>query len=210
MKKEIDNEIKKDGNSEKNVPPDTENEAIPETEQNTRTDSEDAEGVKNEKQEKETPAGADDKAGAETGAAREKDSQSKPLAELNEKYIRLYAEYENYRKRSEKEKSESFQAGIISAVSAFVPLLDNLDRALTFEPENEGLILLCKLVNEIFDKLGIKEIEADGKPFDPNLHNAIMHEEDPEKGENTVSLTFQKGYTLNGKIIRHAVVKVVN
>ena len=70
--------------------------------------------------------------------------------------------------------------------------------------------MIVKQMNDIFDKLGVKEIESDGKEFDPNLHNAIIHEDDPEKGENLVLQTLQKGYTMNGKVIRHAMVKVVN
>lgn len=139
-----------------------------------------------------------------------KEEKNKALEELNDKYIRLYAEYDNYRKRTEKEKGEMFQAGLVSAVSLLLPVLDNLERALSFEPENEGLKLLCKLIIDSFDKMGVKEIESDGKEFDPELHNAVMHEEDSEKGENIIVQTFQKGYTLNGKVIRHAVVKVVN
>ncbi len=192
MKKEIDNEV----SSKKENTSKVENEINQETEANGKAEEDKTENPHPEKE--------------ETKSSDNKDKKAKELDELNDRYIRLCAEYDNYRKRSEKEKSESYQAGIISAVSLFVPLLDNLDRALSFEPENEGMKLICKQVMDIFKNLGIEEIETDGKTFDPLLHNAVMHEEDTEKGESLVSQTFQKGYTLNGKIIRHAVVKVVN
>lgn len=135
---------------------------------------------------------------------------NKELDEIKDKYIRVCAEYENYRKRSEKERVDSYVDGMTNAVKALLPVMDNLDRAIAFEPENEGVKMIVKQITDSFTKLGVAEIESDGKPFDPEFHNAIMHEEDPEKGENIVSQTFQKGYTLNGKIIRHAMVKVVN
>ena len=135
---------------------------------------------------------------------------NKELEEIKDKYVRVCAEYENYRKRSEKERVDSYVDGMTNAVKALLPVMDNLDRAIAFEPENEGVKMIVKQITDSFTKLGVAEIESDGKPFDPEFHNAIMHEEDPEKGENIVSQTFQKGYTLNGKIIRHAMVKVVN
>ena len=134
----------------------------------------------------------------------------KQLDEQNDKYVRLYAEYDNYRKRSAKEKTDAYTDAYATAVKAFLPLLDNLERALEYEKDNEGFRMIVKQMNDIFDKLGVKEIESDGKEFDPNLHNAIIHEDDPEKGENLVLQTLQKGYTMNGKVIRHAMVKVVN
>ncbi|MDY2743094.1 MAG: nucleotide exchange factor GrpE [Eubacteriales bacterium] len=134
----------------------------------------------------------------------------KQLDEQNDKYVRLYAEYDNYRKRSAKEKTDAYTDAYATAVKAFLPLLDNLERALEYEKDNEGFRMILKQMNDIFDKLGVKEIESDGKEFDPNLHNAIIHEDDPEKGENLVLQTLQKGYTMNGKVIRHAMVKVVN
>ncbi len=141
---------------------------------------------------------------------KEESPANKEFEEMKDKYIRICAEYENYRKRSEKEKLDSYIDGMTNAVKALLPVMDNLDRAISFEPENEGVRMITKQITDSFTKLGVAEIESDGKPFDPELHNAIMHEEDPEQGENIVSQTFQKGYTLNGKIIRHAMVKVVN
>ncbi len=134
----------------------------------------------------------------------------KQLDEQSDKYLRLYAEYENFRKRSAKEKTDTYNDAFTDVVTSFLPLLDNLERALQYEPENQGFIMITKQLNDIFAKLGVEEIKSDGEEFDPNLHNAIAHEDDEEKGENVITQTFQKGYTLNGKVIRHAVVKVCN
>ena len=124
--------------------------------------------------------------------------------------MRLAAEYDNYRKRSAKEKSDCYNEAYIAAVSAFLPLADSLDQALQFAPEDEGIRALSKLCEDIFGKLGVTRIESDGAAFDPNFHNAIMHEESAEHGENIVAETFQKGYLLGERVIRHAMVKVVN
>ena len=89
-------------------------------------------------------------------------------------------------------------------------MADSLDKALEFNPDDDGIKALCKLLTDTFAKIGVTAIESDGAEFDPNLHNAIMHEEDESMGENMVSQTFQKGYMLKEKVIRHAMVKVVN
>ena len=132
------------------------------------------------------------------------------LAEADDKFLRLAAEYDNYRKRTAKEKSEAYTDAYCDAVKAILPLADSLDKALEFTPDDEGIKALSKLFTDILSKIGVTAIESDGKEFDPNLHNAIMHEDDETKGENLVSQTFQKGYVLGEKVIRHAMVKVVN
>lgn len=171
-----------------------------------------------------SPANAADKQNAieneslkhgENGACGAKNAkiqtpEEKQIDPFADRYIRICAEYDNYRKRSEREKGESFHSGMTMAVMAFLPLLDNLDIALSYEPENQGLKLICDQARGVFEKLGVTEIESDGKNFDPNLHNAVMHEEDAESGENLVAQTFQKGYMFGDKVIRHASVKVVN
>lgn len=143
-------------------------------------------------------------------AEKEIDSLNAQLAESNDKYLRLAAEYENFRKRSAKEKSDAYSDAYSDAIKALLPLADSLDKALEFNPEDDGIKALCKLLTDTFAKIGVTPIESDGAEFDPNLHNAIMHEDDETKGENIVSQTFQKGYTLGEKVIRHAMVKVVN
>lgn len=132
------------------------------------------------------------------------------LAEADDKFLRLAAEYDNYRKRTAKEKSDAYSDAYCDAVKAILPLADSLDKALEFTPDDEGIKALSKLFSDILSKIGVSEIESDGKEFNPNLHNAIMHEDDETMGENLVSQTFQKGYMLGEKVIRHAMVKVVN
>ena len=132
------------------------------------------------------------------------------LAEANEKYLRLAAEYDNFRKRSAKEKSDAYNDAYSDAVKAMLPLADSLDKALEFSPDDDGIKALCKLLTDTFAKIGVTAIESDGKEFDPNLHNAIMHEESEDAGENIITQTFQKGYMLGEKVIRHSMVKVAN
>lgn len=141
---------------------------------------------------------------------KELESLKAQLEEKNDQYLRLYAEYENFRKRSEKEKADCYTAAYADALTAFLPLLDSMAQALQFSPEDKGIQALVKQQNDILAKLGITEIQSDGAPFDPNFHNAIMHEENPEVGENVVVQTFQKGYMRGEKVLRHAMVKVAN
>ncbi len=141
---------------------------------------------------------------------KEIESLKKELAESNDKYLRLAAEYDNYRKRTAKEKSDAYTDAYADAVKALLPVADSLDKALEFSPGDDGIKALSKQVTDIFSKIGVTPIESDGKEFDPNLHNAIMHEEDESLGENVVSQTFQRGYMLGEKVIRHAMVKVAN
>ena len=135
---------------------------------------------------------------------------NKKLSELNDKYLRLAAEYDNYRKRTSKEKSDAYSEAYSDAVKAFLPVADSFDKALEFNPDDEGIKAIYKQFSDCCAKIGVTVIESDGKPFDPGLHNAIMHEEDAEKGENVVTQTFCKGYMLGSKVIRHAMVKVAN
>ena len=143
-------------------------------------------------------------------AEKEIESLKSELAESNDRYLRLAAEYENYRKRTAKEKGDAYADAYSDAIKAILPLADSLDKAIEFSPEDEGIKALTKQFSDILAKIGVTAIESDGKEFDPNLHNAIMHEEDESMGENMVSQTFQKGYMLGEKVIRHAMVKVVN
>ena len=136
------------------------------------------------------------------------------LDEKEIKYLRLAAEYDNFRKRSQKEKESIYADAKSDAVLAFLPVYDNLDRALKQETADEaykkGVEMTMNQLKEVFSKLGITEIDALGKPFDPNLHNAIMHVEDESFGENTVAEVFQAGFMLGEKVIRFAMVKVAN
>ena len=142
--------------------------------------------------------------------AKEIEELKKKLAEANDKYLRLAAEYDNYRKRSAKEKSDTYSDAYSDAVKAFLPLADSLDKALEFTPDDEGIKALSKQFFDSCAKIGVEAIESDGKQFDPQLHNAIMHEDDESFGENVITQTFCKGYKLGEKVIRHAMVKVAN
>ena len=130
--------------------------------------------------------------------------------ELNDKYIRTCAEYDNYRRRTVKEKEEARQYVLCEAAELFLPMADALESALKLSRDDKGIEILQKQLDDIFVKMGITEIKADGEKFDPELHNAIMHEEDSSQSENTVIQTFRKGYRVGDKIIRHSMVKVVN
>ncbi len=143
-------------------------------------------------------------------AEKEIESLKASLAESNDKYLRLAAEYDNFRKRSAKEKSDAYSDAYADAVKAILPLADSLDSALSFNPDDEGIKALTKQFTDILSKIGVTVMETDGKEFDPNLHNAIMHEDNEELGENIISQTFQKGYIMGEKVIRHAMVKVAN
>ena len=136
------------------------------------------------------------------------------LAAQADKYLRVAAEYDNYRKRSQKEREALYTDAFSDAVTAFLPLIDNIERAVAYANDDselaKGVKLLEKQIKTTLEKMKVEEIASDGEQFDPNLHNAIFHEEDETKPENTVSETLQKGYRLGDKVIRHALVKVVN
>ena len=136
------------------------------------------------------------------------------LAQAEEKYLRLAAEYDNYRKRTAKEKESAWTNAKAQTVAAFLPVYDNLDRALKQETADEaykkGVEMTMNQLKSVLEKLGITEIDALGKPFDPALHNAVMHVEDENFGENTVAEVFQAGFMLGEKVIRFAMVKVAN
>ena len=135
------------------------------------------------------------------------------LAAANDKYLRLAAEYENFRKRSAKEREGVYGDAYADALCALLPIFDNLERAVKYsDGENlqQGVALTLKGLTATLEKLGITEIEAEGKPFDPNLHNAVMHVEDETLGEGVVAEVLQKGYCKGERVIRYAMVKVAN
>ena len=136
------------------------------------------------------------------------------VREQEDKYLRLLAEYDNYRKRSQKEK-DSLYADIKSdTVAKFLPVYDNLVRALAQSTEDEayrrGVEMIMTQFNTTLEKLGATKIECLGQKFDPSLHNAVMHVEDEEKGENEIVEVFQEGFMMGEKVIRFAMVKVAN
>lgn len=136
------------------------------------------------------------------------------LKDLDDKYLRLYAEYDNYRKRTTKEKIESYGEATSKCIADILPVLDSFERAIEAECTDEtfknGMQMIYNQFIEALKKIGVTEMEALGNEFDPNLHNAIKQVEDENFGENTVCEIFQKGYMLNDRVIRHAVVAVAN
>ena len=155
---------------------------------------------------------------AEPKEEAQKDSQEEKLQaslrEQEDKYLRLLAEYDNYRKRSQKEKENAWSTAKADTAKEFLPVYDNLERALKQETADEayakGVQMIMTQFKTTLEKLGIQEIPALGEPFDPNVHNAVMHIDDEEAGENTVVEVFQTGFQTDDKVIRYAVVKVAN
>ena len=131
-----------------------------------------------------------------------------------DQFLRLAAEYDNSRKRTAKEKESLWTDAKADTVQAFLPVYDNLERALKQDTADEafkkGVEMTMNQLKEVFARLGVTEIEAQGQPFDPNLHNAVMHIEDENLGENTVAQVFQAGFMLGEKVIRFAMVQVAN
>lgn len=135
------------------------------------------------------------------------------LAALNDKYLRMIAEYDNFRKRSAKEKETIYADAVSDTVSTLLPIGDNLARAAQFtDPESvaKGIAMMQKSFDETLAKMGITEIEAEGKEFDPMWHNAVMHVEDDTLGESVVVEVLQKGYRRGDHVVRYAMVKVAN
>lgn len=150
----------------------------------------------------------------------EEDKTAAELAELKDRYMRLLAEYDNFRRRTQKEKEEIYSASVAEVVKEWLPLVDDIERAVastedmdenSVEKVAEGIKLIGKQAGAVLGKLGVEEIEGkEGENFDPNLHEAVMHVEDESFGEQQIAQVFQKGYTCKGKVIRHTVVKVAN
>ena len=139
---------------------------------------------------------------------------AKMVADVNDKYLRLAAEYDNYRKRTAKEKESVYGDAKADTIKPLLAVYDNLERGIAQYDESDvhrqGLELILRQFTETLTKLGVTEIEAKGQPFDPGLHNAVMHVEDETAGENTVVEVFQKGFMLGDKVLRFAMVKVAN
>ena len=139
---------------------------------------------------------------------------AKLVADVNDKYLRLAAEYDNYRKRTAKEKESIYGDAKADTIKPLLAVYDNLERGIAQYDEadvhRQGLELILRQFSEALTKLGVTEIEAKGPPFDPEKHNAVMHVEDEEAGENTVVEVFQKGFMLGDKVLRFAMVKVAN
>ena len=148
---------------------------------------------------------------------KKKDKKDIQIEELTDRVKRTMAEFDNFRKRTEKEKSAMFDMGAKTIVEKILPIVDNFERGLAAVPEEnkedafvDGMDKVYKQLMKTLEEAGVKPIEAVGKEFDPNFHNAVMHVEDEEAGENVVMEEFQKGYTYKDTVIRHSMVKVAN
>ena len=143
-----------------------------------------------------------------------KDKKDEQIEELTDRLKRQMAEFDNFRKRTEKEKASMYVIGARDIVEKILPVVDNFERGLAQAPEGDafadGMKMIYKQLMTALDEMGVKEIEAKGKEFDPNLHNAVMHVEDENAGANEVVEVFQKGYTYKDFVVRHSMVKVAN
>lgn len=140
---------------------------------------------------------------------------AKQLAAAKEQFVRLSAEYDNYRKRTAREKDTIYQDAKADTIEAFLAVYDNLERALATDadpdsPHRKGMEMIFNQYREILKKLGVTEMEAKGQPFDPNRHNAVMHTDDETLGENVVSDVFQAGFMMGDRVLRFATVRVAN
>ena len=197
-----------------------ETEAEPAAEEKPETPAEEKTDKKADKKEDKKEEKKDRKFGKKKEDERvsaleaEKEALEKENAALNDKYLRICAEYDNFRRRSQKEKDNLYGEIRANAVQQFLPVYDNLERALKQGTEDEayrkGVEMIMTQFNATLEKLGVKKIESLGKTFDPKLHNAVMHVDDESQGENTIVEVFQEGFTVNDKVIRFAMVKVAN
>ena len=146
---------------------------------------------------------------------KKKDKRDEQIEQLNDKVMRQMAEFENFRRRTEIEKSQMFATGAKSIVEKIRPVVDNFERGLATveegaDPFADGMLMIYKQLLTTLDEAGVKPIEAVGQEFNPDFHNAVMHVEDEEVGENIVVEEFQKGYMYNDTVVRHSMVKVAN
>lgn len=148
---------------------------------------------------------------------KKKDKKDEQIEELNDRLRRTMAEFDNFRKRTEKEKSAMYEIGAKSIVERILPVIDNFERGLSAPPADEsakafvdGMDMIYKQLLKTLEESGVKAIEAVGQEFDPNFHNAVMHVEDESVGENVIVEEFQKGYLYRDSVVRHSMVKVAN
>ena len=192
---------------------DDENDVLefPEDDEPTIDDIDLDQDPEDEEEDEQLEAGADDSA---------------RIKELEDRYVRLFAEYDNFRKRTAKEKEDLYSSAVVEVTKQWLSVLDNIDRALdaakaaaaedgqvdeTEDKMLQGLELIKKQAVDVLTKINVTEIECErGTAFDPNLHEAVMHTEDDSLGENQIAQVFQKGYILKDRVVRHAVVQVAN
>ncbi|MCD8301286.1 MAG: nucleotide exchange factor GrpE [Clostridiales bacterium] len=180
-------------------------------------DKKEPEGKEPEKKDSDGSSAKDQKSGGPWRRKDKKDKRDEQIEELTDRVRRQMAEFDNFRKRTEKEKSQMFETGARSVIEKILPVIDNFERGLATIPEDEkggafaeGMEKVYKQMMTVMADMDVKAIEAVGKEFDPSLHNAVMHIDDEELGENIVAEEFQKGYTYRDTVVRHSMVKVAN
>ncbi len=186
------------------------------------TKAEDVSETADQEEAQAEPETAEEDAGADKkgffGKKKEKkDKKDEQIAELTDKLKRQLAEFENFRNRTDKEKSQMYAVGAKDVIEKILPVIDNFERGLKSIPEDQkggpvasGMEMIYKQLITVLSDLGVTPIEAVGQEFDPNLHNAVMHAEDEGLGENIVAEEFQKGYKYKDTVLRHSMVKVAN
>ena len=214
--KDVTEELEKDKVVEETV--DTEeNKAAEESAEETKTEdsaekenAQDTEAASEETDTKEKKDGI-------FGKKKKKDKKDAQIEDLNDRLRRQMAEFDNFRKRTEKEKAAMFEVGAKSVIEKMLPVIDNFERGLATlsdeekeQPFAQGMDKIYKQFVASLEELGVKAIEAEGNEFDPNFHNAVMHVEDEQYGENVVAEELQKGYMYRDSVVRHSMVKVAN
>ena len=213
--KDVTEELEKDKVVEETV--DTEeNKAAEESAEETKTeDSAETENAQDTEAASEETDTKEKKDGI-FGKKKKKDKKDAQIEDLNDRLRRQMAEFDNFRKRTEKEKANMYAIGAKDIIEKILPVVDSFERGLATvenpeeDPFADGMNKVYKQFTTALDELGVTVIEAVGKEFDPNLHNAVMHVEDEEAGENIVVEEFMKGYMYKGSVVRHSMVKVAN
>ena len=207
----IDEETVSEGQAEEIIKEDEEKaaEEAGEEEIKEEAEEEDASGAEEQDEQKEP-----EKKGF---FKKKKDKKDEKIEELTDMVKRQMAEFDNYRKRTEKEKASMYEIGAREVIEKILPIVDNFERGLAAVPEEEketpfvdGMNKIYRQLLSVFEGMGVKAIESVGQEFNPDYHNAVMHVEDEEAGENIVVEEFQKGYTYKDTVIRHSMVKVAN
>ena len=213
MVREAVEEAKKAAEAAKANEADSEDEASEASEANAEEAIEtEAEAAEEKEEEKEESAGR-----KFFGKKNKKDKKDEKIEELTDKVVRQMAEFDNFRKRTEKEKSQMYEIGAKDIIDKILPVIDNFERGLSVVPEDKkddsfvlGMEMIYKQLMTTLESAGVKVIEAVGQEFNPDFHNAVMHVEDDEVGENIVVEEFQKGYMYRDSVVRYSMVKVAN
>ena len=197
-------------------------EAVEEAKKEAEASKDEAEEAKTEEVSEEQEAGTEDQTEEKAskkffGKKDKKDKKYEKIEELTDRLTRQMAEFDNFRKRTEKEKSQMYEVGAKDIIEKILPVVDNFERGLDAvkeedkeDPFVQGMEKVYKHLLTTLEGIEVKPIEAVGQPFDPNFHNAVMHVEDENFGENIVAEEFQKGYTYRDSVVRHSMVKVAN